>query len=883
MHDDRNQNREEEQLILAIKEEQIVVAPEGKIQIHVAIINKTTEDDYVDILVKGVPSEWITIDHPVIHLHGGEVTQVTLTVEAPPVPQNRVGQYPLDVYAVSQGDPTREAVASSVLTVAAYQSKGRIGVMLGSVHFSISPGSSINIPILLHNRGLKEDSFQLSVKGIPANWVSTNSTLTRLEPSSSKEIRLTIRVPRSPEAEAGRTPIKIQFISQDYPDQQTEVECILTVSTFSKFSVAMQPEVLRAGQTAQLIVNNEGNTVDTYTLSFNDPGNSLIFEKWIQVSRSASSTGTQGVEVRYVEIPRGERFRVDAGERGIYGFRSRLRSRPIMGNEQLYPYSVKVLSSENKSVEISGDVNEKGLIPAWLISAGVIGLLLLCLVILVPFFGSRTAARATQTAIVNQTQAALSGQEDTDGDGLSNNDEALIGTDPVKPDSDSDGLLDGDEVNTYMTNPLLPDTDEDGLLDGEEVVTYKTDPLNPDTDADGLKDGEEIKYNTVPVDPDTDKDGLSDGDEIRLGTDPRQQDSDRDGLLDGQENQTCPLLLEPDSDNDGIIDGIDLNPCDPNNPSLTATALAGAPVPTSVTPGITVIPTAIPSSTVIPPTNPAVPTPTLNLPGLEGTVLFESNRDGNTEIYALELTNQSLLRVTNNPAADTQPALSPDGTRIAYVSNQTGNNDIYITGLDRRTPVNITNNPADDQQPSWSPDGDWIAFTTNRDGNQAIYVMHSDGTELRSLTGNLDNNFSPAWYSINRLFGSEEWIAFTSTRDGNQEIYRIRPDGTGLENLTQNPANDYSPAGTFNGLLLTFVSDRDGNPEIYTMINTGGATTNITNSFSQDLEPNLSPDGDWITFVSDRDGNMDIYVVDANGGNVYDLTRNPAQDRNPDW
>jgi len=880
MHDDRNQNREEEQLILAIKEEQIVVAPEGKVKIHVAVINKSTEDDYVDILVKGVPSDWTTIDHPVIHLHAGEAVQVTLTVEAPPVPQSRVGQYPLDVYAVSQSDPTREAVASSVLIVAAYQSKGRIGVMLGSVHFSISPGSSIHIPILLQNRGLKEDSFQLSVKGIPANWVSTNSTLTRLEPSSSKEIRLTIRVPRSPEAEAGRTPIKIQFVSQDYPDQQTEVECILTISAFSKFSVAMQPEILRAGQTAQLIVNNEGNTVDTYTLSFNDPGNSLTFEKWIPVSRSASPTGTQGVEVRYVEIPRGERFRVEAGERGVYGFRSRLRSRPIMGNEQLYPYSVKVLSSENKSIEVSGDVNEKGLLPTWLISAGVIGILLLCLVILIPFFNSRTAARATQTAIANQTQAALSGQEDSDGDGLSNNDEALIGTNPVTPDSDSDGLLDGDEVNTYKTNPLLPDTDGDGLLDGEEVVTYKTDPLNPDTDADGLSDGEEIKYNTVPVDPDTDKDGLSDGDEIRLGTNPRQQDSDRDGLLDGQENQTCPLLLEPDSDKDGIIDGIDLNPCDPNNPLLTATALAAAPTP--VTPGVTVIPTAIPSGTAVP-TNPAVPTPTLILPGLQGTVLFESNRDGNAEIYALDLNNQSLLRVTDNPATDIQPVLSPDGTSIAYVSNQTGNNDIYITGLDRRTPVNITNNPADDQQPTWSPDGDWIAFTTNRDGNQAIYIMRSDGTELRSLTGNLDNNFSPAWFSINRLLGSEEWIAFTSTRDGNQEIYRIRPDGTGLENLTQNPANDYSPAGTFDGLLLAFVSDRDGNPEIYTMFNTGGATKNITNSPSQDLDPNLNPDGDWITFASDRDGNMEIYVVDANGGNVYDLTRNPAQERNPDW
>jgi TolB protein len=880
MHDDRNQNGKEEQLILAIKEEQIVVAPESKIEIHVAVINQSVEDDYVDIQVKGVPSDWTTIDQPVVHLHAGKATQVTLTVEAPPVPQSRVGQYPLDIHAVSQSDPTREGVASSILTVAAYQSKGRIGIMLDSVHFSISPGSSINIPVLLQNRGLKEDSFQLSVKGIPANWVSTNSTLTRLEPSSSKEIRLTIRAPRSPEADAGRTPIKIQFTSQDYPDQQTEVECILTISAFSKFSAALQSESLLAGQTGQLFINNEGNTVDTYSLDFTSPGNTLIFEKGVPVSRSVSQTGTQKIEVRYVEIPRGEKFRVKAGARGIYGFRSRLRARPLVGNEQSYPYSVKVLSSENKSIELPGDIKENGLIPTWLVSAGVIGVLILCMAIFSPFRNMRTSARATQTAAFNQTQAVLSGQEDSDGDGLINNDEADIGTDPTDPDSDSDGLLDGDEVNTYHTNPLLPDTDEDGLLDGEEIVTYNTDPLNPDTDADTLSDGEEINFNTIPVDPDTDRDGLLDGDEIRLGTDPRQQDTDRDGLLDGQENQTCPLLLEPDSDGDGIIDGIDLNPCDPSNPALTVTVLASTP--TAVTPGTTAIPTTIPSDTPVP-TNPAIATPTPILPGLEGTVLFESNRDGNAEIYALELSNQTLLRVTDNPAVDTQPVLSPDGARIAYVSNQTGNNEIFVTGLDRRTPVNITNNPADDQQPTWSPDGNWIAFTTNRDGNQAIYIMRSDGTEVRSLTGNLDSNFAPDWYSINRLLGAEEWIAFTSTRDGNQEIYRIRPDGTGLENLTKNPANDHSPAGTLDGLLLTFVSDRDGNSEVYTMNNTGGATRNITDSFSQDLEPNLSPDGDWITFVSDRDGNMDIYIVDTDGSNVYDLTRNPAQDRNPDW
>ena len=71
---------------------------------------------------------------------------------------------------------------------------------------------------------------------------------------------------------------------------------------------------------------------------------------------------------------------------------------------------------------------------------------------------------------------------DSDGDGLSDDEEATLGTDPNNADSDGDGLSDGAEVNTHGTDPNNPDSDGDGLSDGEEVNTYGTDPLVADAD-----------------------------------------------------------------------------------------------------------------------------------------------------------------------------------------------------------------------------------------------------------------------------------------------------------------------------------------------------------------------------------------------------------------
>jgi hypothetical protein len=145
---------------------------------------------------------------------------------------------------------------------------------------------------------------------------------------------------------------------------------------------------------------------------------------------------------------------------------------------------------------------------------------------------------------------------DIDGDGLSNDEEEELGTNPYDADTDGDLLTDWHEVTNLHSNPRMMDSDGDGLMDYEESVKYHTRPDTLDTDGDGLSDAEEIqRFNTNALIVDSDGDNLTDGRELQLGSNPNRVDTDGDGLSDGDEYLkygTDPLL--PDSDGDGIGD-----------------------------------------------------------------------------------------------------------------------------------------------------------------------------------------------------------------------------------------------------------------------------------------------------------------------------------------
>lgn len=169
---------------------------------------------------------------------------------------------------------------------------------------------------------------------------------------------------------------------------------------------------------------------------------------------------------------------------------------------------------------------------------------------------------------------------DSDEDGLPDFVENQIGTDINNEDTDSDGLTDYQEYYILGTDPLVYDSvtegvsdadadcDEDGLSNIREFK-LGTKPFNPDTDNDGLIDGDEVNiYGTDPLKYDTDDDGISDGDEVALGTDPLSPTTD--GIADTE--RTFVQTIDAD---DEILDDINTE-YNPYDLSLEITAAGNA-------------------------------------------------------------------------------------------------------------------------------------------------------------------------------------------------------------------------------------------------------------------------------------------------------------------
>jgi len=245
------------------------------------------------------------------------------------------------------------------------------------------------------------------------------------------------------------------------------------------------------------------------------------------------------------------------------------------------------------------------------------------------------------------------------------------------------------------------------------------------------------------------------------------------------------------------------------------------------------------------------------------------------------------------PPIATRHAPSTFPWLLAYDSDAEGNDEIYLVPTDGGSTVNITHDPAEDRHPAWSPGGDQIAFQSNRDGNWEIYTLNLQEGKLNRLTHHLAYDGAPSWSP------DGTWILFESYRDTTPcqfgtpvpnpppcpdlEIYRIPAQGGTPQRLTDSPGGDHQPVWSPDGAWIAFTSWRDGDKEIYVMPAAGGPARNLTASEGDDWSPTWSPDGETLTFLSERTGVAELFRQPLDGNSADRLTVNQLPEERPTW
>jgi len=271
----------------------------------------------------------------------------------------------------------------------------------------------------------------------------------------------------------------------------------------------------------------------------------------------------------------------------------------------------------------------------------------------------------------------------------------------------------------------------------------------------------------------------------------------------------------------------------------------------------------------------------------EGKIAFCSFRDGNSEIYVMNVNGTNVTRLTFDAAADQEPSWAPDGSKIVFSSDRgalAGSLAIYVMAANGTNPIRLTDTTYN-SAPAWSPDGSKIAFQSARNSfNLEIYTMNADGTSQTRITNNLAKDTQPAWSPD----GSK--IAFQSDRDspaGFYEIYVMNADGSNQTRLTNTVwVIDGYPTWSPDGSKIAFDSSSGGTDdyEICVINADGTGQIRLTNNTVHDTSPAWSPDGSMIAYRSFVDGsNYEIFVMMADGTGVTRLTTNTAQDNHPAW
>jgi TolB protein len=255
------------------------------------------------------------------------------------------------------------------------------------------------------------------------------------------------------------------------------------------------------------------------------------------------------------------------------------------------------------------------------------------------------------------------------------------------------------------------------------------------------------------------------------------------------------------------------------------------------------------------------------------SIVFVSDRDGSKEIYAMDFDGRNVRRLTSHRSL----AMNPDGRggKVVFTSYIHRFPQIWMMNADgaeaREIPTSVELNAS----PALSPDGTQIAFAGSAKGNPDIYVVSTSGSGLKRLTMTHALEASPDWSPTGRQ------ILYTSDQSGTPQIWVMDAEGTGPRRVTY--AGNWNDEGAWSpdGSKIAFACRNEGDFNICVMDFSNGSTVQLTSEGSNG-HPAWSPNGEKIVYQSRRGGSTQIYTMDADGQNKRLLTER-SNNMQPIW
>jgi Tol biopolymer transport system component len=213
---------------------------------------------------------------------------------------------------------------------------------------------------------------------------------------------------------------------------------------------------------------------------------------------------------------------------------------------------------------------------------------------------------------------------------------------------------------------------------------------------------------------------------------------------------------------------------------------------------------------------------------------------------------------------ETDPAISPDGSTVAYTRQQKNQTDVYAQRIGGRNAFAIAADPdRNEAAPAFSPEGSQIAFHLSG-GQGGVFVAGATGESARRLT---DFGFHPAWSPDGRqiVFCTEE-ISSPTARTSTSALWVVDAAGGAPRKISDGDGVQatFAPSGD----RLVYWAVDTGQRDIFTMPAGGGERVALTTDAAIDWNPRWSADGRSVYFASDRGGAMNIWrlAVDPGSG-----------------